>query len=41
MKYFETANDIDWDWLKQPIIVDYGYNGEFSPKVLVQSLNKK
>ena len=40
MRYFEKIDDIDWDWLKEPIDVDYGYDGEFSPKLLLQKLNE-
>ena len=40
MKYFENAEDIDWNWLKTPIDVDYGYNEEFSPKALLQKINE-
>jgi len=40
MRYFEQVDDIDWDWLKEPINVDYGYNGEFSPRILLQKLNE-
>lgn len=39
MRYFEQVDDIDWDWLREPAIVDYGYKGEFSPKNLLQRLN--
>lgn len=40
MRYFEDIDDIDWDWLKEPASVDYGYKGEFSPKKLLQRLNE-
>lgn len=40
MRCFEKVEDIDWDWLKEPVTVDYGYKGEFSPKVLLQKLNE-
>ena len=32
MQYFEKPEDIDWEWIKKKENVDYGYNGEFSPK---------
>lgn len=41
MRYFEQIDDIDWDWVRAPIVVDYGYKGEFSPKVLLEKLNEK
>ena len=31
MKFFGTAEDIDFDWVKEETDVDYGYNNEFSP----------
>lgn len=39
MRYFEKFDDIDWNWLREPVSVDYGYKGEFSPKILLQRLN--
>ena len=38
IQYFENADDIDWDWVKRDIDVDYGYNGEFSPVNLVNDI---
>lgn len=38
MRYFEQIDDIDWDWLRETIRVDYGYKGEFSPKTLLQRM---
>lgn len=40
MRYFEKIDDIDWEWLKEPANVDYGYNGEFSPNILLQKLGQ-
>ncbi len=31
MQYFEKPEDIDYDWIKEPIEIDYHYQGEFSP----------
>lgn len=38
MKIFHTLTDIDLDWLKMDIDVEYHYNGEFSPIRLIKSL---
>lgn len=38
MQYFETVEDIDWDWVKEEIEVDYHYNGEFSPLRLMENI---
>lgn len=31
MFVFETIEDINVDWIKKDVVVDYGYNNEFSP----------
>ena len=31
MHVFEKPEDIDWEWVKERIPVDYGYDGRFSP----------
>ena len=38
MQYFKRVEDIDWDWIENPIIVDYGYEGDFSPTILLDQL---
>lgn len=38
MRYFEKIEDIDWEWIKEQIDVDYSYNGEFSPLLLLKRL---
>lgn len=40
MQYFEKVEDIDWDWVKEDIEVDYHYNGEFSPLRLLEDIIK-
>lgn len=40
MQYFEKVEDIDWDWVKEDIKVDYHYNGEFSPLRLLEDIVK-
>lgn len=41
MRYFGTVEDIDWDWVKEEIPVDYHYNGEFSPIRLLQDIENR
>ena len=44
MKYFDKVEDIDPNWVKEKINIDYGYKGEFSPIYLIdfiQSLIEK
>lgn len=38
MQYFESVDDIDWDWVKEDIEVDYHYQGEFSPVHLLEDI---
>ena len=38
MRYFETAEDIDWGWVREDIYVDYSYEGDFSPVYLLDEL---
>lgn len=38
MKFFESVNDIDWDWIKKRENVEYNYQGEFSPLRIVDFL---
>ena len=40
MKYFESINDIDWDWIKKRDSVEYNYQGEFSPLKIVDFLKE-
>lgn len=39
--YFESANDIDMNFIKEKILVDYHYNNELSPVHLIELINKK
>lgn len=41
MHYFQSAEDIDWDWVKEDTAVDYHYNGEFSPVNLLKDAEKR
>ncbi len=38
MRYFETAEDIDWDWVREDVSVDYSYEGDFLPVYLLDEL---
>lgn len=40
MRYFEAVEDIDWNWINETINVDYGYNEEFSPQILLRKLSE-
>ena len=40
MQYFEKVEDINWDWVKEDIEVDYHYKGEFSPLRLLEDIIK-
>lgn len=35
---FEKPEDIDWDWVKERIPVDYHYDGRFSPTHLIDNI---
>ena len=39
MKVFDKFDDIDFEWVKKQENVDYGYNGEFSPKYFIEELD--
>lgn len=41
IQYFERIEDIDWDWVKEDIEVDYKYQGDFEPKQWKQNLMKE
>lgn len=38
MKYFKTIEDIDWEWLKEEVSVDYQYSNDFSPILLLEKI---
>ena len=38
MKVFEKPDDIDCDWVKERIPIDYGYDGRFSPSRLIDKI---
>ena len=41
IQYFENVDDIDWDWVKKDIDVDYKYNNEFSPVHFINEICSK
>lgn len=41
MRYFEKIEDIDWEWVKRDIQVDYNYKGEFSPMSLLIDITSR
>lgn len=36
IQYFSEAEEIDMEWIKEPCEVKFGYQGEFSPEVLIR-----
>ena len=38
IQFFEKPEDIDWDWVKERIPVDYHYDGRFSPIRLIDKI---
>ncbi len=38
MKIYENPEDIDWDWVKERVNVDYHYDGRFSPLKLLDKI---
>ena len=38
MQLFERAEEIDWDWIAADTEVDYGYQGDYSPRKLLELL---
>ena len=41
IQYFNNVDDIDWNWVKDDIDVDYKYNGEFSPVNFINDIYSK
>lgn len=41
MQYFENIEDIDWQWVKHPVAVDYNYKEDFSPSLLLNDLSQR
>lgn len=40
MKIFRTVDDVDVEWIKKDMDIDYGYNGEFSPIHFIDYITK-
>ncbi len=38
MHYYDSPKDIDWDWVKEQVPVDYHYDGRFSPTRLIDKI---
>lgn len=38
MRVYNETDDIDWDWVKNPQVPDYGYDGRYSPIKLLSIL---
>lgn len=36
IQYFSKAEEIDVEWIKRPCEVNFGYQGEFSPEILIR-----
>ena len=41
IRYFSKVEDIDWEWVKNEEEVDYHYQGDFSPKWLLEDIKKQ
>lgn len=41
MKTYDDLKDVDWDWVKSVEKIDYGYNGEFSPMHILETIEQK
>lgn len=41
MRVFHTADDIDWEWLMSEEDVDYEYQDDFSPVLLLDDISKE
>lgn len=41
IQLFSKPENIDWEWVKKDIPVDYGYKGEFSPVYLWNDIEKR
>ena len=40
MRFFQTAELLDLDWLRRGDAVDYGYRGEFSAEQFLKNVSK-
>ena len=40
MHYYSDPKDINWDWVKERVPVDYHYDGRFSPTHLIDKINE-
>ena len=40
MRIYEKPEDIDWEWVKERVSVDYHYDGRFSPLKLLEKIEE-
>lgn len=40
IQVFRDVKEINWDWVKKDVTVDYGYEGEFSPKNFLKAIER-
>ena len=40
MRYFDSIEDIDIDWVRKEETIDYGYHGEYSPIYLIDYIDE-
>lgn len=41
IQVFRDIKEINWDWVKKDVAVDYGYEGEFSPKNFLNKIKSR
>ena len=39
--YFDRIEDVDLDWLKKREEINYQYNGEYSPRELINAVKRR
>lgn len=40
IRVFDDVESIDFDWIREPIDIEYGYRGDFSPKKFLQQIKQ-
>lgn len=40
MKYFEDIEDVDFNWIKKDLEIDYKYDGRYSPEKLIEEISR-
>jgi hypothetical protein len=41
IRFYDSVEDIDWEWVKCREPVDFGYKGDFSPEKLLEMVERK